>query len=434
MRSANAQEVPTCGLEKMPVDADQMHVENDDPSFFSARETLVHVHEVHKVHQTDDLIAEIIATAQPATDKNAEIIASALEKLADDPGAVYTPEVIAALKALKDSNLADFIRMRAKIKAINKDAMMGALDKEVNGGDVAKDDQSLSDQLVSFVQGRADLFRDQDKNGYAGFTAIDHREAWRIDSQGFREWLGAEFYHETNLIPKETPLKDACVALNGIAKYDGEEKEVSIRVAKTATGYAVDLVNDAWQSVIISAGTWHVDGSQSVIFRRTPTMRAMPVPSAHGTGNIELLWQCINCAASDRNMLLAWMLECWRSDTAFPVLEIVAEQGCGKSKGQHFIRELIDPNQVNLRGRPKTIEDIYISATNSWMASFENLSHLTDDMQDAFCVLATGGGFAGRTLYTNTEETAVSVKRPIVMNGISVLATRQDLGSVRKLL
>ena len=43
------------------------------------------------------------------------------------------------------------------------------------------------------------------------------------------------------------------------------------------------------------------------------------------------------------------------------------------------------------------------------------------------CSLATGGGFAARTLYTNTDETVVDVKRPVIMNGISTLATAQDL-------
>jgi hypothetical protein len=126
-------------------------------------------------------------------------------------------------------------------------------------------------------------------------------------------------------------------------------------------------------------------------------------------------------------MLLAWMLECFRPDTAYPVLEVSAEQGSGKSSAQNIIRELIDPNAANLRGKPRNPEDIFVSAHHSLMVSYENLSHLTDDMQDAFCILATGGGVAGRTLHTNYEESVMSAKRPVVMNGIGALATRQDL-------
>ena len=95
--------------------------------------------------------------------------------------------------------------------------------------------------------------------------------------------------------------------------------------------------------------------------------------------------------------------------------------GVCKSKTQDVLRDFIDPNQVNLRAKPKNRESLFVSAENSHLISYENLSHLQPDMQDAFCTLATGGGFADRTLYTNKEETIIDVKRPVVLNGISVL-------------
>jgi hypothetical protein len=56
---------------------------------------------------------------------------------------------------------------------------------------------------------------------------------------------------------------------------------------------------------------------------------------------------------------------------------------------------------------------------------FDNLSHLPNDLADAACRLATGGGFGGRELYSDHDEAVFDATRPLIFNAIS------DLGAAR---
>jgi hypothetical protein len=105
----------------------------------------------------------------------------------------------------------------------------------------------------------------------------------------------------------------------------------------------------------------------------------------------------------------------------------VGEQGSGKSTTAEALRRLIDPNGCNLRGAPKTVEDIFVAAGQNHAVCYENVSHLAGPMQDALAILSTGGGFAKRQLFTDSEEHVISVRRPWMVNGISISVTQQDL-------
>lgn len=61
------------------------------------------------------------------------------------------------------------------------------------------------------------------------------------------------------------------------------------------------------------------------------------------------------------------------------------------------------------------------------MLCFDNLSHLPGWLSDAFCRLATGGGFSTRELYTDDGEIIFDAKRPLAVNGIEDFITRADL-------
>jgi hypothetical protein len=46
---------------------------------------------------------------------------------------------------------------------------------------------------------------------------------------------------------------------------------------------------------------------------------------------------------------------------------------------------------------------------------------------DVLCTLVSGNSLPKRTLYSNKDLTVISARRPVVINGVSVVAERADL-------
>jgi hypothetical protein len=87
------------------------------------------------------------------------------------------------------------------------------------------------------------------------------------------------------------------------------------------------------------------------------------------------------------------------------------------------ISSLIDPRTSALRGVPREVRDLTAAARNSWLVCFDNLSRLPEELADAACRLATGGGFGGRELYSDHDEAIFDATRPLVFNAIPDLGT-----------
>lgn len=355
--------------------------------------------------------------------REAETVVAAAE--AGDVGAPFEPVALVNLRRLQAEDFASWVRARDRLKRAG--VGVTELDKKLREGTGASpEDESVADRLISLARSQCQFIHDAQREPYAVLEVGGTRQVHAVHSSGFSDYLSHAYYREHDRAPPDQALRVALATLRGQAQFDGDCCDVFTRVAKTDDGYWLDLCNEAWQCVQITATGWTVvAGASAPLFTRSSSMRSLPVPKRGGS--MESLWPLINVPAADRLMVLSWMLESLRSDTPHLVLELVGEQGSAKSSTQRALRRLLDPNQADLRAAPKSVEDVWIAARNAHIVSLENLSHLPPQYQDALCVLATGGGYSARTLYTNAEETILELRKPILLNGISVIVTAQDL-------
>ena len=121
-----------------------------------------------------------------------------------------------------------------------------------------------------------------------------------------------------------------------------------------------------------------------------------------------------------------WLLAAFRPQGPYPVLVVHGGHGSAKTTLVRVLRSIVDPNSAPLRLPPRDVQNVAIAASNSWIVAYDNLSHLPDWLSDALCCVATGLGFATRTLFTDGEESLFQAMRPIVVNGIEEVATRAD--------
>jgi hypothetical protein len=219
-----------------------------------------------------------------------------LTALPGDPKAHLAPATTEALSIIKAYDPREYESARIDIKQANSSVRVGALD-ELVGRHTADDgghDDSLAKRLTDLAAKHCELWHDQDGNAYATFqrTGKDdatHPEHWRIDSIGFREWLGWLAHTELKAAPASEVIKSCQNALSGIGKFDGAEHKPARRVAKDESGIWIDLCDDRWRAVHVTAAGWRIMSSPPVRFLRNKAMRSLPIPELNGS--LDPLWR-----------------------------------------------------------------------------------------------------------------------------------------------
>jgi hypothetical protein len=135
----------------------------------------------------------------------------------------------------------------------------------------------------------------------------------------------------------------------------------------------------------------------------------------------------VNLSEPDFRLLVGWMAAALAPEGPYPILAIHGEQGSAKSTLARIVRLLVDPQVSPVLAQPRSTRDLMVTAFSGWLLVFDNISAVPDWFSDGLCRLATGGGFAGRALYSDGERSVIHAQRPVILNGIDEFVRRDDL-------
>lgn len=315
-------------------------------------------------------------------------------------------------------------------------AMVNELTKELEAiaqaaealPDEDNDKKSQATQLVDLaVSEQFELWHAPDSTAFATIEVDGHSETWAINSKSFRQRLSFLFYQKEAKTPGNQAVADALSVIGGKAVFEGQEYYVYLRVAEVDDTIYLDLANDDWEVVKITASGWEIVSEAPVRFRRARGM--LPLPAPVKGGKVQRLRELLNLTGDDEgwSLLLACLVQALRGYGPYPIVVIHGQHGSAKSTTERVYKRLIDPNKADLRSPPKDERDISIQAGNGWVIAYDNLSRIPEWLSNSLCRLSTGGGMGTRELYSDDEERIFEGQRPIILNGIGEISNRPDL-------
>ncbi len=343
--------------------------------------------------------------------------------------AIYPAVVELSLNEVETSEVFASLKMAtgATLTALKKD-----FSTYLRANDLVAEQESTATVLVKLaLENGLEMWHDPEGNPWATLRTADHVEHHRLKTKAIRRYLAHLYYEEKQSAPNSQAVQDALMTLEAKAVFDGPEHETYTRLAEVEGVVYLDLANERWEVVKLSADGWTVVDADAVPVRFRRPRGMLPLPTPKPGGSLLTLAELLNVPADSRDLklIVAWLLQGLRGTGPYPVLVLTGGQGSGKSTAAKMLRALLDPNVSPLRSLSRDERDLFIAAVNGWALAFDNISGLSQWTSDALCKLSTGGGLSTRELHSDADETLLNALRPVVLNGITDFVDKQDLVS-----
>lgn len=263
------------------------------------------------------------------------------------------------------------------------------------------------------------ILRDQSDVAYA---ELDPRNWVRIDTNEFRNSCALGMFETDGRVPSDQDVKAAQMIASAQASKAAPET-VNLRFASAGGKRYVYLADKERTIVEIDEDGWRVNNDAPVQFRKGVGL-PMPMPE---DGNLDDLISFLNVDEDSMVFLLAWMVTAIINPAQqCPIAILDGSAGSAKSSTLSVLIDILDPRVGAMAGPPASEDDLVVTAYQSAVVSFDNVTTLAK-LSDALCRLSTGGGLSKRKLYSDGDVFSVDAMRPLMIAGLDPTFYKQDL-------
>ncbi|KAF5058343.1 hypothetical protein DSECCO2_347500 [anaerobic digester metagenome] len=306
-----------------------------------------------------------------------------------------------------------------------------SLKKLLGETSVSKDKESAkqSDVILELLND-CELLRGDDGEEYAIVVINGNRYVVKIKSKKFKQFMQKCYYEAKKTAPGSEAVNQALEILAMKASFGEDEIEINRRVGMSEDGkYYYDLNHDSRYVQMTSNGCSIVTNPDVYFFQPKNMGRQVePDFSAQPEDLIDLIGKHFRIKNIWDILLFAcYLVSCLITDIPHPILILFGEKGSAKSTSMRLLKRIVDPARQDVLAMPSANSDLSVTLTNHYMPCFDNLSYLSVDKSNILCMAATGGSISKRTLYTDSDETILEIKRCVVLNGINIVANQPDL-------
>lgn len=292
----------------------------------------------------------------------------------------------------------------------------------------------------------SEFFLDQHNKVYAVVLVNGRREIHPIKSHLYKILLATRYYELVEKPVSNEAIKNALNVLEGRTYYgeNTEKIELHNRVAwDKYDNLWYDLTNDNWTVVRINEKGWKEVGYLDfephetlvddfnkkfpTLFRRYNHQKSQ-VSASTKDNDINLIWKYVNIKAEDERLLFVCSLISKFIPEIPHAIDIIhGSPGATKSTCSKIIKEIVDPSILQIQSLPKLRDNLTQAIDHHWIPNFDNVGYLSNEFADVICRATTGEGTTVRELYSDDTDFIRSYTRPIVLNGVTIPTTRQDV-------